>query len=1096
MRISFFVFLICTLFFSCIRLNKGTFKKISPSGTGIDFINKVTENDTLNYMIFPYMYMGGGVSVGDINNDGLDDILFTGNLVKNKLYLNKGKMRFEDISEEAGISGNHQWFTGSTMADINNDGWLDIYLCVSSKYKPSDNLLFINNKDNTFSECAKAYGINDQSSSVQSAFFDYDNDGLLDLYVANYPIVLVSMGADFYHKKMIDNKYEESGHLYKNNGNGTFTDVTSAAGVQNFGMSIGVVAMDLNNDGWKDLYLSNDFNVPDYLYLNNCDGTFRNVIKEAASQISIFGMGLDAADINNDGLIDLFQIDMTPEDHFRRMVNVIPMSHETFNRSLDYDLHYQYMQNSLQLNNGIFNNIPSFSNISLFAGVAYTDWSWAGLFMDVDNDGNKDLFVTNGVLRDINNRDIMDNPRENMYFKKKEEYRPELFPSTPVRNYVFKNNGDFTFTDKSDSWGFEEPTMSNGISYGDLDNDGDLDLVINNVNEVSGLYENKLVNKNTHYIKIKLAGPAKNLFGLGSIITAETGNIKQKQELTLTRGYQSSVSPVIHFGLGNKKIIDKLTITWPDGKKQILVHVNADQTLTLNYKDSDIPEQKGTTKKSTFIDITRQAGITFLHRENKYDDFVHEQLLPYKNSQLGPGAATGDVNGDGLEDFFVGNGKSFKGAMYLQTEQGKFKETPGPWISDSLYEDTGALLFDADNDGRTDLYVVSGGSDSREKDEFYQDRLYLNTEKGFIRCNNCLPADLYKSGKSVKSADYDNDGDLDLFAGGRLVPGEYPLPANSFILRNNGGKGLDLKFENITEKIAPGLLNLGLVTDAVWDDFDDDGSVDLIVVGEWMKIHFFDNTLNGFIDVTDKSGLAETAGWWNSIYSCDLDSDGDNDYVAGNLGLNYRYKTGRKAPFEIYSNDFDLNGKNDIVLGYWENGRNYPVNGLDASAMQVPAIGLRYKGYEEFALATLQDIYGEKMLKASLHYKADNLANSWIENKGNGLYKMHKLPNRAQFSSINDIAGMNKQNKGKAFIVAGNLYGSEIETPRNDAGIGLVIQSDSFGEIKVVPPDESSLFIKGEVKVIRKIKLASGNDAFLFAINNDSLKLIEFRLNP
>jgi hypothetical protein len=1096
MRFSFCLMLTCLSLFSCSKLSNETFIRISPSRSGINFTNILVENDTLNYTIFPYMYMGGGVSVGDINNDGLDDIFFTGNLVPNKLYLNKGNMKFEDISEKAGITGNHQWFTGSTMVDINNDGWLDIYVCVSGKYQPSDNLLFINNKDNTFTECAKAYGINDKSSSVQATFFDYNNDGLLDLYVATYPIVLVSMGVDFYHKKMIENKLEESGHLYRNNGNNTFTNVTDEAGVRNFGMSIGVVAMDFNNDGWKDLYVSNDFNPPDFFYLNNGDGTFREILKDATFQTSIFGMGLDAADINNDGLLDLYQIDMTPEDHYRRMVNVIPMSRQTFYKSLDFGMHYQYMENSLQLNNGIFNNIPVYSNISLFAGVAYTDWSWGGLFMDIDNDGNKDLFVTNGVLRDINNRDILEDSRSNIYFKNKKEYRPELFPCTPVKNYVFKNNGDFTFTNKADSWGFKELTLTNGISFGDFDNDGDLDLVMSNVNEVSYLYENKVVNKDYHYIKIKLAGPKTNLFGLGSIVTAETGDISQKQELTLTRGYQSSVPPVIHFGLGNKKIIDKLTITWPDGKQQILKNVNTDQTLKLSYNDAVIPVKKVITEKPAFIDITRQAGINFIHRENKYDDFEFEPLLPYKNSQMGPGLTVGDINGDGLEDFFIGNGEGFRGAMYLQTGKGTFKEIPGPWISDSLYEDTGALLFDADHDGRLDLYVVSGGNDNTKKGYYYQDRLYLNTKKGFVKCKECLPVALNQSGKCIKAADYDKDGDLDLFVGGRIVPGKYPLPANSYILKNNGKKGADLRYENVTEKIAPALLNLGLVTDAIWDDFDGDGVVDLIVVGEWMKIHFFDNTSNGFIDVSDKSGFNETVGWWYSINSIDMDKDGDNDYLVGNLGLNYKYKTSEKEPFEIYSNDFDLNGTTDIVLGYGENGNNYPVNSFDATIRQVPVIKLRYKGYEEFASATLQDIYGEQMLKTSLHYKVNTFANCWIENKGKGKFIMHKLPNRAQFSSINDMVEINYKNKGTAFIVAGNLYGSEIETPRNDAGIGLVLQSDPNGVIKVIPPAESNLVVKGEVKAIRKIKLASGKDAFLFAINNDSLKLIEYAINP
>ena len=703
MKLPFWLVLISLSLFSCSKLSKETFVKISPSRSGIDFNNELTENDTLNYMIFPYMYMGGGVSVGDINNDGLDDIFFTGNLVPNKLYLNKGNMKFEDISEKAGITGNHQWFTGSTMADVNNDGWLDIYVCVSGKYQPSDNLLFINNKDNTFTECAKAYGINDKSSSVQATFFDYNNDGFLDLYVANYPIILVSMGAEFYHNKMIENKFEESGHLYKNNGNGTFTDVTDEAGVRNFGMSIGVVAMDFNNDGWKDLYISNDFNPPDRFYLNNGDGTFRDVVKEATFQTSIFGMGFDAADFNNDGLIDMFQIDMTPEDHFRRMVNVIPMSQETFDLSLDFGMHYQYMQNSLQLNNGIFNSIPIYSNISLFAGVAYTDWSWGGVFLDMNNDGNKDLFVTNGVLKDINNRDILDDPKGNVYFRQMKEYRPELFPSTPVKNYAYKNNGDLTFTNKSDTWGFDEPNLTNGMSYGDFDNDGDLDIVISTVNQVSSVYENKAVSKDHHYLKIKLAGPENNLFGLGSMVTVKTGDITQYQELTLTRGYQSSVPPVIHFGLDNTAIIDELTVTWPDGKQQVMKEVSADQTLKLKYTDAVFTEKEETKKVSGFTDITKKSGITFIHREDNYDDFEYEPLLPHKNSQMGPGLAVGDINGDGLEDFFIGNGKGFPGAMYLQTDKSTFKEIPGPWIADSIYEDTGALLFDADNDGRLDL---------------------------------------------------------------------------------------------------------------------------------------------------------------------------------------------------------------------------------------------------------------------------------------------------------------------------------------------------------------------------------------------------------
>jgi enediyne biosynthesis protein E4 len=1084
MKTLFCFCLLYIMLLSCGRFSGGNFRKLSPSRTGIHFLNELIENDTLNYTKFPYMYMGGGVSIGDINNDGLDDIFFTGNLVPNKLYLNKGHMKFEDISSAAGITGNHQWFTGSTMADVNNDGWLDIYVCVSAKYQPSDNLLFINNHDNTFTESAKAYGINDKSSSVQATFFDYNNDGLLDLYVANYPIVLVSQGAEFYRDKIKENKYEESGHLYRNDGNLTFTDVTDTAGVRNFGMSIGVVAADFNNDGWKDLYVSNDFNPPDFLYLNKGDGTFSESLKECTFQTSIFGMGIDAADINNDGLLDLFQIDMTPPGHYRRTVNVIPMRQETFDNSLTYGFHYQYMQNSLQLNNGVFDNKPVFSNIALMAGTAYTDWSWGGLFIDMDNDGLRDLFVSNGVLKDINNQDILASPGSEMYFRKqKAEYRPELFPCTPVPNFAFRNNGDLTFSNKSLPWGFEEPTLTNGISFSDLDNDGDLDLVMSNVNKVSAVYENRVAGKDNHYLEIKLIGPVHNPFGLGGIVFARTGKVSQKQELTLTRGYQSSLPPVIHFGLGKNQVIDEIRVIWPDGREQSLQNIKADMMISLRYEDA----AKGDSMPATipgFRDITAVSGIDFVHREDNFDDFKSESLLPYRISRQGPALAAGDVNGDGLEDFFVGNGSGFEAACYIQTKRGAFEKLDGPWVTDSKFEDTGAMMFDADGDNRTDIYVVSGGNKIRNEDE-YNDRLYLNTTRGFIK-SNALPA-IKKSGKCVCAADIDGDGDMDLFAGGRLIPGKYPQPASSYILRNNGLKNGQLKFEDVTADVAPGLMNAGLVTDAMWIDFDEDGDTDLIIVGEWMRIRFFENNSGKFTEVTDKLGFHNTTGWWNSIHGTDVDQDGDIDFIAGNLGLNYKYRSDQS--FEIFSNDFDLNGRNDIVLAFQENGVRYPANGFDATVGQIPVIGQRYLTFDAFAKATLEDIYGKKILDASLSYKVNTFGSVWIENKGKGKFLIHDLSNRAQLSSINDIADISFM--GKSFVIGGNLYNSEVQTPRNDASVGLVMKYDKDSGMYAVPPSESGLMVKGQVSHILQIKLATGKNALVFGINGEALKLIE-----
>ncbi len=1104
MKNIIWLFFLSFLLVSCGGNSGSSFKKVSPKQSGIHFLNELIENDTLNYTIFPYMYMGGGVSVGDINNDELPDIFFTGNLVPNKLYLNKGNMEFEDISLAAGIEGEKQWFTGSTMADVNNDGWLDIYVCVSAKYEPSGNVLYINNRDNTFTESAQSYGIADHSSSIQATFFDYNNDGHQDLYVANYPIVMVTMGATYYYDKMQENSYEESGHLYRNNGDGSFSCVTEEAGVKNFGMSIGLVAMDFNNDGWKDLYISNDFNVPDYFYLNNGDGTFTDVVREACFQTSIFGMGFDAADINNDGLLDMFQIDMTPEDHFRAMTQVAPMSRQTFEESLDYGFGYQYMQNSLQLNNGIFNNMPIYSNISLFSEVAYTDWSWGGIFLDMDNDGNKDLFVTNGVLKDINDRDILSTSNK-IYFRDQQEYSPDLFPSTPLKNFAFRNNGDLSFSNFTDRWNFKEATLTNGMSYGDFDNDGDLDIVVSNVNELSCIYENRAVSRNDHYLKVRLKGPEFNSIGLGSIVSIQCGEKRQKQELTLTRGYQSSVPPVLHFGTGKNELIDKLLVSWPDGKQELLENVSCDQLLVLDYS-SALPGDKlaanalslfpndseRITPDSDFKDITRESGINFVHREDPYDDYVSEPMLPHKNSRMGPGLTVADVNADGLEDFFIGNAAGSSASMFLQREKGAFAEVPGPWQADSLFEDAGALLFDANQDGKPDLYVVSGGNDPGKAGDYLQDRLYLNTDQGFIRSRESLPAGRSISGQCVEAADYDGDGDLDLFLGGRIVPGSYPSPASSMILRNNGLSGTEVRFEDVSEEIAPDLTDMGLVTDAVWNDFDGDGDEDLVVVGEWMSIRFLKNQSGIFVDVTENMGFDETTGWWFSLSLADVDGDGDDDFIAGNLGLNYRYKVSEEEPFDIYLSDFDINGKADIVISYGENGRNLPLRGLNESSRQIPVLKMRYETHESFARATTEEIYGEQMLEAALHYRINTFAHHWIENLGSGSFTMHKLPDMAQLSSINDLAVLDYGDDGPAFIVAGNLYGSEVETPRNDASVGLVLKSDSHGQdgLTAIPPPESSLMIKGEVKAIREINLASGQKAYLFAINNDSLKLI------
>ncbi|WP_303316546.1 FG-GAP-like repeat-containing protein [Flavivirga abyssicola] len=1078
-------------------INSGTihFKDLSPSSSGVTFSNTIIENDTLNYFNYPFLYLGSGVSSGDINNDGLPDLYFTGNLASNKLYLNKGNLKFEDITESAGVTGDSRWYSGTTMADVNNDGFLDIYLSVSGKSGNSANQLFINNGNNTFSEQAEAFGIADKSKSIQSTFFDYNNDGFLDLFVANYPTVLVSMGNMYYKSKMDKNKFEDSGHLYKNNGDGTFSDVTTQTGVQRFGLTLGIVASDFNNDGYKDLYLSNDFNVPDYLYLNNGDGTFNEVSNQVSRHTSMFGMGIDASDFNNDGLTDLLQVDMTAEDYNRSKTNMASMSPETFYQAVNLGFNHQYMQNSLQLNNGVNEeNLPILSDISRFAGMATTDWSWGALFSDFDNDGWKDVFISNGVKRDVNNNDVNAEYKTERLFGEKKEPDFKRLPSTPISNYAYKNNGNFKFTKVTKDWQLDKKGFSNGFTSVDLDNDGDLDLVINNMDDYASIYINEAQKTKSSYLKIKLGGLPNNPFGIGTKIIIKTNGLEQTQELTTTRGYQSSTEPIFHFGVGKYDIIDELKIIWPNANEQLLKNIDANQLLKVDFKNSH-STQKTPSIKNRFKDITNTSGITFSHNEDFYDDFEFEPLLPHKYSNSGPALTVGDVNGDGLEDFFIGNAAGSSGVLYVQNDDNTFKIIEGPWNEDLQYEDTGALLFDADNDNDLDLYVVNGGNDKNKPQTYYQDRLYINTPEGFIKTEHTLP-EITASGQNIISGDYDNDGDLDLFIGGRITPGKYPYPAKSYILRNEGGKDTNIKYKNVTPELAPDLNSAGLVTSAIWDDYNGDNKLDLIITGEWMPVRFFKNTGASFEEETKKLGLSNYTGWWYSLEKLDVDNDGDMDYLAGNLGLNYKYKASHKEPFQVYANDFDENGSSDIVLSYEKNGIKLPLRGRECSSQQVPVIKKRFKTFESFANANLIDIYGEGMLEGSLSYTANTFAHHLIKNDGKGSFSFHKLPNRSQFSSINKFINFDYNgDKYPDLLIGGNLYGAEVETPRNDASLTAVLVGSPDG-FSVLSSEKTGLFISGEIKDIKSIRLGRNKTpAFLIAPNNNTLKLLTLNKN-
>jgi hypothetical protein len=1060
------------------------FEKIDGIQSSVLFSNTISESDTFNYYTYPYLYMGGGVSIGDINNDGLQDLFFTGNMEANKLYLNKGDLQFKDISASAGVTGDNRWYTGVTMADVNNDGWIDIYVCVSGRKNQTTNQLYINNKDLTFTEQALDYGLADQSPSIQSTFFDYDKDGYLDVFVANYPQFGVSQGNYFYRQMMKENKLNQSGHLYHNERNGTFKDVTQKANVQNLGLTLGIVASDLNNDGWTDLYLSNDFNVPDFLYINNGDGTFREVLKESTGHTAMFGMGVDAADFNNDGLIDLAQVDMSPSDHKRSKTNMANMSPSDFYKAVDYGFHYQYMHNSIQLNSS--NNSsesPIFSEVSQMMGLSKTDWSWGSVFVDLDNDGLKDLFITNGILRDVNNNDANRSFENASFFGRKNDYTK--LPSTPISNYAFRNDGNLNFDQITEEWGLGEKGFSNGVAYGDLDNDGNIELVLNNINSAASIYKNTTSGKN--YLRIKLQGPKNNPLGLGTKVWITSSKTEQYIEHTLTRGFQSSVEPMVHFGLGDSKSVEEVKIQWPDGKINYIGNTSANQVLTVNYAElqHEIVTQKAQDPIPFYV--LQNIDIPFEHKEDVFDDFANEPLLPHKNSNLGPCSAVGDVNNDGLMDLFVGNATGEKARLLLQTAEGQFVPIAGPWENDRIHEDTGCILFDFDGDGDLDLYVVSGGNDPSKESKYFQDRLYYNESGAFKKVRN-LPS-ITSSGKVVLPLDYDQDGDLDLFVGGRIIPGHYPFAPESIVLENMGGTNNLLTFKRLQTSKLGGIKNIGLVTAAQWDHLDNDGNAELIITGEWMGIEIYNYNRGSFVRVSEKFELENLTGWWRSLEVLDVDNDGDKDIVAGNLGLNYKYKSSEEHPFFIYANDFDDNGSTDIVLSYEKKGKMLPLRGRQCSSEQVPDIAKRFETFESFAEASLGQIYGDHMLKEALHYEANTFEHTWFEND-NGSLIAHSLPRLSQISSIEAIEPFDYN--GDEFpdlIVAGNLFSAEVETTRNDASFGLVLVGVGKEGFKAVPTSQSGLIVKGEVKEIHEIQSGNGQRVFFFAKNNEEIAL-------
>lgn len=1073
----------------------GKFQKLSASETGLDFSNHVEENFTNFFARFQYVYNGGGVAIGDVDGDGLSDVYFTANENHNRLYKNIGDLKFEDITQEAGVAAAEGWKNGTVMADVNGDGHLDIYVCRggSKDNSPENkrrNLLYINNGKGQFEEMAKEFGLDDAGYSLQAVFFDMDNDNDLDVYVTNRPATFFIPHTEVLKAKAIQNP-DFSDQLYRNDG-AKFTRITEAAGItRNFGYGLGLLTTDVNNDGYADILVSNDYLENDYLYENQGDGTFVESIEKYTNHTSFYGMGIDAADLNNDGLEDILQLDMSPEDYVRSKTTMASMNVDLYRQIMSSGFHDQYMHNSLQLNRG--NGF--FSEIGQLAGVAKSDWSWAVLAADFDNDANKEIFITNGYRRDVADKD--GNIRFQNYLRSDERAKRtdeenarvviDMFKSVPLQNYIYDDEGELHYQNAASAWGLTEKSFSNGAAYGDLDNDGDLDLVVNNLEAEAFLYRNDTEPQN--YLRIRLNGPQGNKYGIGAKITLIQAEGQQFQEMKTVRGYLSSVEPKAHFGLGNKGKVASLRVQWPDGKAMELRQPDINQEITINYADAKLlaeerKEQSPLLRETT----TKRFRPVFNHQENDFDDYASQVLLPHGHSKSGPAIAVGDVNGDGLSDFFIGGAKRIAGSLFIQQADGTFLPGNNEFSeTDAGFEDAATLLFDADGDGDNDLYVVSGGSEFPEGSSKFQDRLYINDGLGKFSPSGSLPS-IRSSGACVIPFDVDADGDLDLFVGGRVVPTRYPASPESYLLLNEGGS-----FKDVTQSMAPDLSSIGMVTSACWNDLDEDGTAELIIVGEWMPVTVFEKKGDKYENTTADYGLDKSQGWWNKVVATDMDGDGDEDLVLGNLGLNYKFQASPEKPFYVFASDFDQNGSNDIFLAKENGDELVPIRGRECSSQQVPDIAKKFPTYNAFADAGLEDIIDLDKPDA-IRYEAREFRSGWLEKQA-GELTFHPLPLAAQFSVVNSIVAVDLNKDGRQdLITAGNKFEVEIETTRADAGIGTVfLGNGEETSLRTLNQMESGLFLPENVKGLYPISLGkAGSNGLLVATNEGSLRLLEW----
>ncbi len=1051
------------------------FSLLDKNQTHINFKNTAKENLYFNFLNYPYIYNGGGVAVGDIDNDGFEDVYFTSNQGSNKLYLNKWNFSFKDITEKAKVTDTKGWTTGVTMVDVNNDGWLDIYVCKSGSLQSNPerrNKLFINQKNNTFKESAKKYGIDFYGFSIQSYFFDMDNDGDLDLYLVNHrPDFRNNVTLDLARDKKIDDY--ASDQLYRND-NGKFTNITHTAGVANKAWGLSASIGDFNNDGWMDVFVANDFFHPDYLYINNKNGTFTNKALTAFKHISNNSMGSDFEDVNNDLQPDLIVLDMMAEDHVRGKKNMAAMNTNSFNMMVDAGYHHQYMANMLQLNRGN----KTFSEIALLAGIAKTDWSWAPLIADFDNDGWKDIFITNGIHHDLSSQDFRDQMRQNIMARKKVslEQAIKMMPSEKLQNYLYKNNADLTFTNVSDAWGITQKINSNGAAYADLDNDGDLDLIVNNQDEIASIYENHATK---NYVSFTLKGSAKNTNGVGAKITLYTGKKQQQKTALVSRGYQSSVCHKIHFGLGDATKIDSVVIRWNLNKQQTVSNLKINKNHLLSFADATNSSSVTKRKKEAFVNVNpTDLGIDYKHQENTFNDLDFQILLPQKQSEITSALAVADVNNDGLDDFFVGNAKGASAVLYIQKPNGQFiKTNKNLFVKEQNFEDTDALFFDADNDGDFDLYVSSGGYELEENNPLLQDRLYLNNGKGIFKKSNKLPKMLSYT-KGITAADFDNDDDLDLFVGSRVISRKYPLSNPSYLLENTGGT-----FVNVTAKKMPDYNVLKMVNDALFTDIDNDGDTDLIVVGEWMPIVVFENN-KGVFNRKNIASLEKSNGWQQSITEFDINQDGFKDYLIGNWGENNKFHPTKEKPLHIYADYFDDNNSFDIALSKKYHQKLVPVRGKECSTQQTPFLRKKITKYAQFANASMSDIYGEERLKNATHYMAYNFSSIILQNNKKGGFSLVNLPKKAQFSPTLNAVSLEKNTK---IFGIGNVYDAEVETIRYDASQNYFLENNSA---KITSSKDFSFLTQKEAKAVQKITIKG--EIYLLILNkNDVLTILK-----